>query len=114
MNQVHNVYLEQGTETGVFAFLALTGFAALLTGYVAWAAWRSPALGNRRILLSGLTGALVIYLFSSALEWHWYIMPSTLIFFILAAVAVKLAARKEWSVENNAPPANGQWSGKSG
>ena len=114
VNQVHNVYLEQGTETGVFAFLALTGFAALLTGYIARAAWRSPALGNRRILLSGLTGALVIYLFSSALEWHWYIMPSTLIFFILAAVAVKLAARKEWSVENNAPPANGQWSGKSG
>ena len=26
VKQVHNVYLEQGTETGVFAFLALSGF----------------------------------------------------------------------------------------
>lgn len=113
VNQVHNVYLEQGTETGLFAFLALTVFAALLVGYVARAAWRSPDLGSRRIILSGLTAALVVYLFSSALEWHWYIMSSTLIFFILAAVAVKLAARKEWDLENDATPSNGRWSGES-
>src|ERR687886_1308011 len=35
VKQVHNVYLEQGTETGVFAFLALAGFATLLIGYAA-------------------------------------------------------------------------------
>src|SRR3982750_3563834 len=29
VKQVHNVYLEQGTETGIGAFLALTSFAAL-------------------------------------------------------------------------------------
>lgn len=88
--QVHNVYLEQGTETGIVAFLALTGFAILLVGYVARAAWR--ASGERKVLLAGLTGAIVVYLVSSALEWHWYIPPSTIYFFILAAVTVKLAA----------------------
>ena len=101
VKQVHNVYLEQGTETGVFAFLALTGFAVLIVAYTARATWRSKPLGNRRILLSGLTGALVLYLFSSALEWHWYITASTLIFFILAAIAVKLAAREDWTLEEN-------------
>lgn len=110
VKQVHNVYLEQGTETGVFAFLALVGFVVLLVGYVARAAGRSEPLGNRRVLLSGLIGAMVVYLFSSALEWHWYIPASTLIFFILAAMAVKLAARKEWTLEENGSyPADGRW-----
>lgn len=93
VKQVHNVYLEQGTETGIVAFLALTGFAALLMGYLAWCAWR--ALGERKVLLVGLTGAVVVYLASSALEWHWYIPPSTIYFFILAGVAVKFAAGAE-------------------
>lgn len=113
VKQVHNVYLEQGTETGVFAFLALTGFAVLLVAYTAQATWRSEPLGNRRILLSGLTGALVLYLFSSALEWHWYIPASTLIFFILAAIAVKLAAREDWTLEeNDEHQAYSQWNDK--
>jgi O-antigen ligase len=90
VKQVHNVYLEQGTETGVFAFLALCGFAGVLAAYAAWAAWR--ASGERRILLSGLAAAMVVYLVSSALEWHWYIPPSTIYFFVLAGVAVKYAA----------------------
>lgn len=108
VKQVHNVYLEQGTETGVFAFLALTGFAVLLVAYTARETWRSEPLGNRRILLSGLTSALVLYLFSSALEWHWYIPASTLIFFILTAIAVKLSARKDWTLEDgDGYPANG-------
>ena len=101
VKQVHNVYLEQGTETGVLGFLALVGFAVLIVAYTARATWRSEPLGNRRILLSGLTGALVLYLFSSGLEWHWYILASTLIFFILAAVAVKLAGREDWTLEEN-------------
>lgn len=113
VKQVHNVYLEQGTETGVFAFLALTGFAVLLVVYTARAAWRSEPLGDRRIILSGLTGALVLYLFSSALEWHWYIPASTLIFFILAAVGVKLAARDDWTLEENGEhQAYSQWNDK--
>lgn len=110
VKQVHNVYLEQGTETGVVAFLALAGFAALLVGYTARATWRSAPLGNRRILLSGLTAALVVYLFSSALEWHWYLPPSTLIFFILAAIAVKFAAREDWTLaENGSYPPDAAW-----
>lgn len=114
VKQVHNVYLEQGTETGVFAFLALVGFAALLVGYTARATWRSEPLGSRRALLSGLTGALVLYLFSSALEWHWYIPASTLIFFILAGISVKLAAREDWTLEEyGGYPVNGQWDKKS-
>jgi len=100
VKQVHNVYLEQGTETGIFAFLALTGFAVLLAGYVALAAWRSS--GERRVVLAGLAGAAVVYLASSALEWHWYIPPSTLYFFILAGVAAKLAAREDWVLDG--PP----------
>lgn len=99
--QVHNLYLEQGTETGVFAFLAIVAFSALLVGYTARAAWRSAPLGNRRILLSGLVAALSVYLFSSVLEWHWYIPGSTLLFFILAGVAVKLAARPQWTAAEN-------------
>ncbi len=91
VRQVHNVYLEQGTETGIVAFLALVSFAGLLTVYTMWATWR--ASGERRLLLSGLTAAVVVYLVSSALEWHWYIPPSTIYFFILAGVAIKLAAR---------------------
>jgi hypothetical protein len=93
--QVHNLYLEQGTETGVFAFVALVGFAVTLVGYSARATWRSQG-GERRILLAGLVSALVVYLVSSSIEWHWYIPGSTLIFFLLAAVAAKFASREDW------------------
>jgi hypothetical protein len=93
VKQVHNVYLEQGTETGIVAFLALAGFAALLLGYAAWATLR--AAGERKVLLAGLTAAVTVYLVSSALEWHWYIPPSTIYFFILAGVTIRLAARTE-------------------
>ncbi len=98
VRQVHNLYLEQGTETGIFAFLALTGFVAALLGYTARAAWRSGQRGERRLLLSGLVSALVIYLSSSVIEWHWYVPASTLLFFILAAIAVKLASREDWGL----------------
>ena len=94
VRQVHNVYLEQGTETGIVAFLALAGFAALLGLYLAWATWK--ASGERRLLLAGLTAAVGLYLLHSGLEWHWYIPPSTLYFFILAAVALKYAEKAEW------------------
>ncbi|MGB3681049.1 MAG: O-antigen ligase family protein [Rubrobacteraceae bacterium] len=97
VKQVHNLYLEQGTETGVLAFLAVAGFTGLLLVYTALAAWRSAPLGNRRVLLSGLVAALSVYLFSSILEWHWYIPASTLLFFILAGVAVKFAAHAQWT-----------------
>lgn len=95
VKQVHNLYLEQGTETGVFAFLALLGFVAVLLGYVGRAAWRSDPLGERRLLLAGLVSALTVYLASSVFEWHWYMPASTLFFFILAAVAAKFAARTD-------------------
>ena len=93
VRQVHNVYLEQGTETGVVAFLALAGFAALLLFYAARGTWR--AVGDRRLLLSGLTAAAAAYLVHSSLEWHWYIPPSTLFFFALAGVALKYAEKTE-------------------
>jgi hypothetical protein len=96
VKQVHNVYLEQGTETGLFAFLALLGFVAVLVGYTGRAAWRSGPQGERRLLLAGLGSALMVYLVSSVFEWHWYLPASTLFFFILAAVAVKFASREDW------------------
>jgi O-Antigen ligase len=96
VKQVHNVYLEQGTETGLFAFLALLGFVVVLVGYTGRAAWRSGPQGERRLLLAGLGSALMVYLVSSAFEWHWYLPASTLFFFILAAVAVKFASREDW------------------
>ena len=96
VKQVHNLYLEQGTETGIFAFAATVGFAALLTIYTALAALRSRRAASageeRTTLLAGMCAAIVVYLSSSALEWHWYIPASTLLFFILAAVAVKYAS----------------------
>lgn len=105
VKQVHNVYLEQGTETGVFAFLALSGFAVLLVAYTARGTWRA-ASRDQRILLAGLTAALVAYLVSSAFEWHWYIPPSTMLFFILSGVAVKAAFMAEQKFrEDDAPPA---------
>jgi hypothetical protein len=103
VTQVHNVYLEQGTETGVFAFLALAGFAALLLWHLARSTWR--ASGERRVLLAGLTGAAVVYLVSSALEWHWYIPPSTMLFFILAGGAAKFASGEP--EQSTAEPAEG-------
>jgi O-antigen ligase len=105
VRQVHNVYLEQGTETGIVAFLALSGFAALLLGYTALAAWRASTgeAGERKLLLAGLTAAVAVYLVSSALEWHWYIPPSTLYFFILAGVTIRLAARTERTSPGGSP-----------
>ena len=97
VKQVYNVYLEQGTETGVFAFLSFVGFVGVLVGYTVRAAWRSGPQGERRLLLAGLCSALVVYLVSSAAEWHWYLPASTLFFFVLAAVAVKFASREDWS-----------------
>jgi hypothetical protein len=106
VKQVHNLYLEQGTETGIFAFLALLGFVAVLLGYTGRAAWRSN--GERRLLLSGLVCTLAVYLISSAAEWHWYIPASTMYFFILAGIAMKFASREDWgAAEADAPPANG-------
>jgi len=104
VKQVHNVYLEQGTETGLFAFLALLGFVAVLVGYTGRAAWRSGPLGERRLLLAGFCSALVVYLVSSAFEWHWYLPASTLFFFALAAIAVKYASREDWGVAEASPP----------
>ena len=103
VKQVHNVYLEQGTETGLFAFLAFLGFVAVLVGYPVRAAWRSGPQGERRLLLAGLGSALVVYLVSSAFEWHWYLPASTLFFFILAAIAVKFASRDDWGAAETPP-----------
>jgi hypothetical protein len=102
VKQVHNVYLEQGTETGIVAFVALGGFAVLLAGYAARATWRtrSEEFGDRRVLLAGLTAAATVYLVSSGLDWHWYIPPSTIYFFILAGVTIRLAARLEGPLSN--------------
>lgn len=94
VRQVHNVYLEQGTETGAVAFLSLAGFVGIFGFYAARGTWR--ATGNRRLLLSGLTGAGMVYIVHSALEWHWYIPPSTLFFFAIAAVCVKYADGTRW------------------
>src|SRR5919112_2127190 len=106
VRQVHNLYLEQGTETGLFAFLALLGFVVVLLGYTVGAAWRSR--GERGLLLSGLVCALAVYLISSAAEWHWYIPPSTMLFFILAGIAIKFASREDWgAAEAESSPADG-------
>jgi O-Antigen ligase len=106
VQQVHNLYLEQGTETGVFAFLALAGFVVTFVGYLARAAWRSR--GERRLLLAGFMSALGIYLVSSFLEWHWYIPGSTLFFFFLAGITVKFACSEEWvAPEVEVRPADG-------
>ena len=105
VKQIHNLYLEQGTETGLFAFIALLGFVAILLGYTARAAWRSG--GERRVLLSGLACALAVYLISSAAEWHWYMPASTMFFFVLAAVAMKFASREDWGSAEDDAPANG-------
>jgi O-antigen ligase len=108
VRQVHNLYLEQGTETGVFAFLALLGFAAVLLGYAGRAAWRSDPSGEHRLLLAGLVSTLVVYLASSVFEWHWYMPASTLFFFILAALAAKSASMTEpVQAETDASSANG-------
>ena len=40
-----------------------------------------------------------LYLLHSGLEWHWYIPPSALFFFILAGVALKFASEDEWDAE---------------
>src|SRR5215204_4092433 len=94
VRQVHNVYLEQGTETGILAFLALVGFAGLLAFYTVRATWRASR--ERRALLCGHTGGVFVYLVSSGLEWHWYILPSTILFFVLAGATVKFASKAEW------------------
>ena len=107
VQQVHNLYLEQGTETGVFAFLALAGFVVTLVGFSARAAWR--ARGERRLLLAGLVSALAVYLVSSALEWHWYIPGPTLFFFLLAAITAKFACREDWGApEADVRPPGGE------
>jgi hypothetical protein len=111
VKQVHNVYLEQGTETGLFAFVALLGFVTVLVGYTGRAAWRSGQQGERRLLLAGLVSALLVYLVSSAFEWHWYLPASMLFFSVLAAVAVKFASREDWGAAE-APTADGPADGE--
>lgn len=114
VRQVHNLYLEQGTEIGAFGFLALMGFVVALVGYTARAAWRwSSWRSSEREredgpLLAGLVAALTVYLVSSVLEWHWYIPASTLFFFVLAAVAAKLAAREGPATKTGVRPADGE------
>ena len=91
VKQVHNLYLEQLTETGIFALAALLAFVVLLLVFTARAAWRHRPEGDGRLLLSGLVAALTLYLVSSVVEWHWYLPGATLFFFVLAASAVRLA-----------------------
>lgn len=101
VQQVHNLYLEQGVETGVVAFLALLAFVFVLVGYTAWAAWTSR--GDRRVLLAGLLATTLVYVVSSAIEWHWYIPPSTIFFFVLAAITAKFAAMPGWLAPETKP-----------
>jgi hypothetical protein len=109
VRQVHNLYLEKGTETGIFAFLALLGFVAVLLGHAGRTAWRSDPSGEHRLLLAGLVSTLVIYLASSVFEWHWYMPASTLFFFILAAVAAKFASSTDLEpAPETVRPANGE------
>ena len=91
VKQIHNLYLEQLTETGIFAFLALLAFVMVFLVYTARAAWRRGPEGEEGILLSGLVAAMVVYLLSSVVEWHWYLPAATLFFFVLAASSVRLA-----------------------
>src|ERR687893_343429 len=58
VKQVHNVFLEQATETGIVAFLALVSFCTLLLMYTGWATLR--AVGERQVLLAGLTAAVAV------------------------------------------------------
>ena len=90
VKQVHNLYLEQLTETGIFAFLALVAFVVVLLTTTVGAARRHRP-GEERLLLSGLVAAMVVYLVSSVVEWHWYLPAATLFFFVLAASTVRLA-----------------------
>jgi hypothetical protein len=46
---------------------------------------------------------VVVYLVSSALEWHWYIPASTIYFFVLTGVTMRLAARTDQSLPDEAP-----------
>jgi O-Antigen ligase len=91
VKQVHNLYLEQLTETGIFAFVALLALVIILVAVIARAAWRHRPEGEGRLLLSGLVAAVVVYLISSVVEWHWYLPGATLFFFVIAASAVRLA-----------------------
>ena len=91
VKQIHNLYLEQLTETGIFAFLALLAFVAAFLSYVVRAAWRRRPEGEEQLLLAGLVAAAVVYLVSSFVEWHWYIPAATLFFFVLAACTVRVA-----------------------
>jgi hypothetical protein len=50
--------------------------------------------------------ALVVYLVSSILEWHWYLPAATLFFFVLAAAAARLAAGEDHAAEPSARPAD--------
>ena len=95
VKQIHNLYLEQGTETGIVAFLALLAFAVLLLFYTGKAVWRLGPEGEGRLLLAGLVAAVTVYLTSSVFEWHWYLPGSTLLFFVLAAAAVRLARTED-------------------
>ena len=95
VKQIHNLYLEQGTETGIVAFLALLAFAGFLLFYTGRAAWRYRPEGEGRLLLAGLVAAVTVYLVSSIFEWHWYLPGSTLFFFVVAAVAVRLARAED-------------------
>ncbi len=95
VKQVHNLFLEQLTETGIFAFMALLAFVAVLLAHTARAAWRCRPAGEERLLLSGLVAATVVYLVSSVVEWHWYLPAATLFFFVLAASSVRLAREAE-------------------
>jgi hypothetical protein len=71
--------------------------------------WRSNPSGEHRLLLAGLVSTLVVYLASSAFEWHWYMPASTLLFFILAAVAAKAASRTDPApATETSRPANGE------
>ena len=91
VKQVHNLYLEQLTETGIFAFLILLAFVIFLLTHTVRAAWRRRPEGEEGLLLSGLVAAMVVYLVSSVVEWHWYLPAATLFFFVLAAASVRLA-----------------------
>jgi hypothetical protein len=106
VKQVHNLYLEQLTETGIFAFLALLAFVAALLAYTARAAWRRRPAGEERLLLSGLVAAMVVYLLSSVVEWHWYLPAATLFFFVLAASSVRLARGADEPPKAAAGPAD--------
>ncbi len=87
----HSLWIRFLSDQGIAGFALLLGLVGSLVLALARPFWKHPALRHDGLYLSLLI-ACSAWLADSSLEWNWEMPVMTLVFFLLAGLALRLGA----------------------